>query len=1470
PMSHDVSDAYRARRHGHAPDRTPLPVQYIDYTLWQRTQLGELPDPHSAIAVELAFWEQALAGMPEHLELPTDRPYPPTPDHHGAGLKVEWPARLQQQINRTAREHNATGFMVIQAALTVLLSKISADPDVAVGFAVAGRDDPALDELVGFFVNTLILRVDLTGDPTFTDLLTQVRARSLEAFEHRHVPFEVLVERLNPARSLTHHPLIQVLLAWQNFTGNNDPAAGLALEDLQVTSLPLDTHSARMDIAFSLGERFTDTGEPAGLGGAVEFRTDIFDTTTIETLIQRLERTLNAVTANPEQPLSSIDLLDETEHTRLDEIGNRAVLRSRTPSMKSVPELFAEQVARTPNATALSCGDHSYSYRQLDEAANRLAHLLTDHGVGPGCVVGLLMQRSAQTITAITAVLETGAAYLPIDPEHPRARIEFMIADATPAAVITTADLAGRLDGIDIPIIDVDDPAIHSRPSTALPAPRPDTIAYLIYTSGTTGVPKGVTTTHRNITQLLTTLDTGPTPASEQVWAQCHSLAFDISVWEIWAPLLHGGRLVVIPDSITLSPIDFHDALAAEHVTVLTQTPTAAAMLTPHDLEPLTLILGGETCPARVIDQWAPEHTVINGYGPTETTMCVTLTSPLTPGSGTPPIGAPVAGAALFVLDNRLQRVPVGVTGELYVAGAGVACGYWRRTALTATRFTACPFGKPGTRMYRTGDLVRWGHDGQLRYVARADEQVKIRGYRIECGEVRDALTGLDGVEQVAVIAREDDPGDKRLVAYITGTANPTDIRTQLAERLPAYMIPAAVMTLPALPLTVNGKLDTRALPAPEYAASGYRAPSTPVEEILTTLYAHTLGLDHVGIDDSFFDLGGDSLSAMRLIAAINTTLDTDLSVRTVFDTPTVARLASGIGRAGSSRLPRLTPVERPPVIPLSYAQQRLWFIDQLEGPSPLYNVAAALRLSGGLDVEALRAALADVVGRHESLRTVFGTVEGTPRQVVIPVERVDFGWEVVDATGWSGTQLDAAANAAACYPFDLSAEIPLRARLFEVADREHVLVIVMHHIAADGLSLRPLAADLSVAYADRCAGRAPNRSPLAVQYIDYALWQRTQLGDLHDPHSPITTELEYWEHTLAGMPEHLELPTDRPYPPTTDHHGATVEIDWPPELQQQISRIARRHNATNFMVIQTALTVLLSKLSASSDVAIGFAVAGRDDPALDELVGFFVNTLVLRVDLTGDPTLTDLLTQVRTRSLEAFEHQHVPFEVLVERLNPARSLRHHPLIQVLLAWQNFTGNNDPAAGLILDDLQISSLPVDTHTARMDLAFSLGERFTDNGEPAGLTGAAEFRTDIFDTTTIETLIQRLERTLTELTRDPGQPLSSVDLLDESEHTRLDEISNRAVLRTRTSSAMSVPALFAAQVARTPNATALSCGEDSWTYRQLDEAANRLAHLLTDHGVGPGCVVGLLMQRTAQAITAIAAVLETGAAYLPID
>jgi amino acid adenylation domain-containing protein/non-ribosomal peptide synthase protein (TIGR01720 family) len=1470
PLVGDLGAAYASRCVGQAPGWAELAVQYVDYTLWQRAQLGELEDSHSSIAEQLGYWERALAGMPERLDLPTDRPYPAVADLRGARVAVDWPVELQQQIARVAREHNATSFMVVQAALAVLLSKISASSEVAVGFPMAGRRDPALDELVGFFVNTLVLRVDLAGDPSFSELLGRVRARSLEAFEHQDVPFEVLVERLDPARSLSHHPLVQVLLAWQNLPWqNNDPAGGLALGDLQVTPMATDTQTARMDLEFSLAERWSEAGEPAGIYGSVEFRTDVFDADSIETLIGRLQRVLVAMTGDPGCLLSSVDVLDELEHARLDEIGNQAALTTAAAAPVSVPALFATQVVCTPEAVAMTCEGRSMTYRELDEAANRLAHLLSGHGVGPGACVALLFTRSAEAVVAMLAVLKTGAAYLPIDPAMPAARIEFMLADAAPVAVITTAGLADRLDGHDVVVIDVNDPAVEAQPGTALPAPGANDIAYLIYTSGTTGTPKGVAVTHHNVTQLLESLDGGLPVAG--VWSQCHSLAFDVSVWEMWGALLRGGRLVVVPELVARSPEDLHALLVAEQVSVLTQTPSAVRALSDEGLESAALVMAGEACPAELVDRWAPGRLMVNAYGPTETTMCVALSAPLMAGSAAPPIGSPVSGAALFVLDNCLRRVPAGVVGELYVAGGGVGVGYWRRSGLTASRFMACPAGMPGTRMYRTGDLVCWGADGQLQYFGRADEQVKIRGYRIELGEIQAALMALDGVEQAVVIAREDHPGDKRLVGYVTGTADPATVRAGLAERLPAYMVPAAVVVLDVLPLTVNGKLDTRVLPAPGYTdVDRYRAPGNVVEEILAGVYAQVLRLARVGVDDSFFDLGGDSISAMRLIAAINTSFDAGLSVRTVFEAPTVALLAPRIGE-GAGRLEPLVAVERPAVVPLSFAQNRLWFLDQLQGPSPIYNMAAALRLHGRLDAEALRAALADVVGRHESLRTMFIALEGTPEQVVIPVERIDFGWQMIDAGGWSVSRLGKAIDTAARYTFDLASEIPLRARLFRVADDEHVLVGVVHHIAADGWSITPLVRDLGVAYASRCMGQAPGWADLAVQYVDYTLWQRAQFGDLTDSASPIAAQLAYWEQALAGMPERLDLPTDRPYPLVADYRGATVALEWPAQLQQQVARVAREHNATSFMVVQAALAVLLSKISASGDVAVGFPIAGRHDSALDELVGFFVNTLVLRVDLSGDPTVAELLGRVRARSLEAFEHQDVPFEVLVERINPTRSMAHHPLVQVLLAWQNFSGqDSDPAGGFALGDLEVTPMSADTQTARMDLTFSVGERWSETGEPAGISGTVEFRTDVFDADSIETLIGRLQRVLVAMTADAGRSLSSIDLLDERELARLDEIGNRSVLTSAGAVGASVPGLFAAQVARTPETVAVTCEGRSMTYRELDEAANRLAHLLAGHGAGPGQRVALLFSRSTEAIVAILAVLKTGAAYLPID
>ena len=1442
PLVRDLAAAYASRCVGQAPGWAPLAVQYADYTLWQRAQLGDLDDAGSPIAAQVAYWENALAGMPERLQLPTDRPYPLVADQDGATVAVDWPAELQEQVAQVARRHNATSFMVVQTALAVLLAKLSASSDVAVGFPIAGRRDPALDELVGFFVNTLVLRVDLIGDPTIAAVLDQVRTRSLAAYEHQDVPFEVLVERLNPARSLAHHPLVQVMLAWQDLSGDSsDPAAGFTLGDLQVTPIPVDTHTARVDLSFSLAERRNKSGEPAGIGGEVEFRTDVFDAASIQKLIEQLQRVLAAMTSNPTQRLSSIDLLDEAEHAHLNRWGNQAVLTRPTPTPMSIPAMFAAQLARAPEALAIVFADRSMTYRELDEASNRLAHLLFSQGVRPSDRVALLLERSAQAVVAMLAVLKAGAAYLAIDPTLPDARISFMLADAAPIAAITTTELRRRLQERELHVIDIHDlgdPAADIQPSTALPAPDPDDIAYVIYTSGTTGTPKGVAISHRNVTHLPESTPTHLPKA--QVWTQCHSYAFDFSVWEIWAALLGGGRLVVVPDSVVRSPEDFHALLVAEQVTVLTQTPSAVTALCPQGLESVALLLGGEACSAEVVDRWAPGRVVINAYGPTEATVYASLSAPLSVGVDVVPIGAPVSTTALFVLDEWLQPVPTGVVGELYVAGRGVGLGYVGRAGLTGSRFVACPFGAPGMRMYRTGDLVRWRPDGQLQYLGRADEQVKIRGYRIEPGEVAAALAALDGVEQAVVIAREDRPGEPRLVGYMTGRADPATVRAALAERLPAYMVPAAVVALTTLPLTVNGKLDKRALPMPEYDDSDHhRAASTPAEEILAGIYAQVLGIERVGVDDSFFDLGGDSLSAMRLVAAVNSNMDGGLKVRAVFEAPTVAQLALRIG-ADEDLLEPLVAAQRPAVIPLSFAQSRLWFIDQLQGPSPVYNLAVALRLRGRLDPDVLAAALSDVVGRHESLRTLFIAPDGIPQQCVIERERADFGWQVVDATAWPASRLAEAVGEAARHTFDLAVEIPLRAKLFRVADEEHVLAAVAHHIAADGWSVAPLVNDLGAAYASRCAGQAPGWTELPVQYVDYTLWQRAQFGDLDDSESRMAAQLGYWQQALAGLPERLALPTDRPYPLVADQRGATLAVDWPAQLQQQVARVAREHNSTSFMLIQAALAVLLAKLSASSDVAVGFPIAGRRDPALDRLVGFFVNTLVLRVDLTGDPTVAELLAQVRQRSLAAYEHQDVPFELLVDRLNPTRSLTYHPLVQVMLAWQNLPGDTgDPAAGLTLGELQVTPMPVDTCTARVDLSFALAERWTKAGESAGIGGAVEFRTDVFDTASIQAIVKRLERVVVAMTADPSRHLSSVDVMDEVEHARLQQWGNRAALTAPVSAPVSIPTMFAAQVARTPEAVAVSCDDSSWSYRELDESANRLAHLLIDQGVGPG-------------------------------
>ena len=962
-------------------------------------------------------------------------------DPYLASVSVRLDPVVLRRVEDSCRAWKVPRSSVVTAACALLVRGWrGGGSEVVLDFPVNRRVSPELRTLPGMVAGVVPLVLSVSPESTVAGFCEYVDTRIREALRHQRFPVHTLQRKAGNR-------------AWRSpdrLTVNFIPST-FTLDFGGVLASASYTNPG--DIGHGSGLLFLSDGDQLFLSrmGAGEPFSNFDDAD----LAGHLQQVLEAMTADPGRRLSSIDLLVAGEQAEVDGWGNRAVVSRPETAPASVPELFAMQVARTPEAVALTCGERSWTYRELDEASNRLGHLLVGQGVGPGECVALLLPRSAEAVVAMLAVLKAGAAYVPMDPAAPAARIEFMLADAAPIAAITTAGLADRLDGCDLLILDGSDPAVDGQPSTGLPVPAAEAVAYLIYTSGTTGVPKGVAATHRNVTQLLEIL--GEYLPVTGVWTQCHTYGFDTSVWETWSPLLHGGRVVVVPDAVTRSPDDFRALLVGERVSVLTQTPSAAGMLSPEGLDSLALVVAGEACPPELVDRWAPGRVMINAYGPTETTMVVTLSAPLTPSSGVVPIGAPVPSAALFVLDEWLRPVPAGVVGELYVAGAGVANGYVRRGGLTASRFVACPFGVPGKRMYRTGDLVRWGADGQLQYLGRADEQVKIRGYRIELGEVQAALSGLDGVEQAVVIAREDRPGRQAPGGLCDRNGGPSRHPRPAGPAVAG--IHGADRGGDARRASADGQRQARHSCPPGTGIHRYRPvspPGTLTQEILAGIYAQVLGLERVGVDDSFFDLGGDSLSAMRVIAAVNTGLHAGLSVRALFEAPTVAQLASRIAVDEGAFEP-LVPMERRAVVPLSFAQNRLWFIDQLQGPSPIYNMAVALRLRGRLDADALGAALADVVGRHESLRTQLPAPEGIPRQLVVPVEKADFGWQMVDVTGWPADRLIDAIHTTACHPFDLAAEIPLRAKLFRAAADEHVLVAVVHHIAADGWSITPL-----------------------------------------------------------------------------------------------------------------------------------------------------------------------------------------------------------------------------------------------------------------------------------------------------------------------------------------------------------------------------------------------------------------------------
>ncbi|MFD9959505.1 non-ribosomal peptide synthase/polyketide synthase [Amycolatopsis sp. NPDC058986] len=1423
PFLDDLTTAYRARLTDDRPQWTSLPVQYADFALWQRRFLADNG------AEQLAFWIGALRGLPEEIPLPLDRARPAVPGGQGGKVALELPAELADALRTLSGQSGVSLFMVLQAAVAALLHRLGAGDDIPLGAPVAGRTDAALDDLVGFFVNTLVLRTDVSGEPTFTELLDRVRATDLAAFSHQDLPFERVVEELNPVRLPGRNPLFQVMVGYHYRPDGDPDVLGMATEWLEP-----DQGAAKFDLHFTL----VDEAARGRCALMLEYAADRADRRTAESLLARLAGLLAQVTADPASRLGDLDVLSADERARLESWN---ATRHDVPAL-ALPRLFEAQVTRTPDATAVMFEDERVSYMDLNARANRLARWLVNRGVGAGSVVAVSVPRSVELVVALYAIHKAGAAYLPVDRDYPAERVAFMLADATPAVVLD--DLTPFAESAD-----------HDESDLAVEI-DPECPAYVIYTSGSTGRPKGVVVPHAGIVNRLLWMRAEYGLSTDDRVLQKTPSSFDVSVWEFFWPLITGATLVVAKPEGHRDPAYLAELIQRAGVTTVHFVPSMLRLFLEEPgsarCDALRRVLcSGEALPADLAT-WFTEvfdAELHNLYGPTEASVDVTAYRATAPFTGsTVPIGRPVWNTRTYVLDAALRQVPPGVAGELYLAGVQLAHGYLARPGITAERFVADPFGAQGERMYRTGDLARWSGDGVLEFLDRVDHQVKLRGFRVELGEVEAALTSAAAVTAAVVVAKDD-----RLVAYVIAesTVDTEELRSAVSASLPEHMVPSTILVLGELPLTPNGKLDRAALPEPDFGGGRGRAPATPRETALCALFADVLDVDSVGPDDDFFVLGGHSLLAMRLVARIRTALNIEVGIRQVFDARTVARLATTLAVPAESR-PALTAVARSGHVPLSAAQQRLWFLYQLEGPTATYTIPLAWRLTGPVDVDVLRVAFGDVVTRHEVLRTVFETHGGVAVQRVLDSVELDFAVESIAEEG-----LRARLTGEASVSFALDDQPPVRVRVFALPSGEHVLLILLHHVVTDEWSERPLLADLATAYRSRLDGDTPKWTPLPVQYADYAMWQREMLGSEEDDSSVMVRQLEFWRDTLAGMPEELALPTDRPRPAEASHRGGTVTFPIGAGLAERLRAVAREHDVSMFMLVQAAVAVLLHRLGAGTDILLGAPVSGRSDERLADLVGFFVNSLVLRTDLSDDPAFGEVLRRVRAADLAAFEHQDLPFDRLVEAVNPERSLARHPLFQVMVVHL-------PAGtgGLDLPGVTAAREDFDHDVAKFDLEFG----FLEDAADGGISGAIEYSADLFDHDTVVELGGRVLRVLEQIATHSATRIGAVDVLGEDEQALLAEWNATG----REVPAVSLPRLFEAQVSRTPDATAVVFEDERVSYADLNARANRLARWLIDHGVRTESVVAVSLPRSVELVVALYASHKAGAAYLPLD
>jgi len=1448
-LAEELAAHYEAFVHGVPSPLLELPIQYFDFAVWQREWLqGEI------LQRQLNYWKEQLAGVPSVLELPTDHSRPPVLSVRGATQSVILSHDFIAKLTALSQREGVTLFMTLLAAFQTLLSRYAGQEDIVVGSPIANRSFAEIEPLIGFFVNTLALRGDVSGDPTFRELMARTKEVCLRAYAHQDIPFERLVEELQPERSLSHSPIFQVMFALQNA-----PMQAMELTGVKLERVPVYTDTSMFDMSWFVNE------VPQGFLLYVEYATDLFEDATIARALQHFQTLLQSCLEHPGRRLSELPMLGEDER--------RKVLVEFNDTATDFPRLcihsLLEQTAqRVPDATALICGEERTTYRELNERANQIAHHLIKLGAAPDVLIGVFMERTRDLVPAIFGVLKSGAAYVPLDPSYPHERLAAILEDSHAPIVLTQQSLVAKLANKNANFVCVDsDWEKISRESRDNPQTlvTPDNLAYVLFTSGSTGRPKGVALEHHNNVALVQWAQTVFTPAELAGVLFCTSIGFDMSTFEMFITAAAGGKIILAENPLYLPTLP-----AKDEVTLINTVPSAIAELVRMNALPealQTVVLAGEALPDSLVEEIYRTGTVKsvhNLYGPTESGYSTWTHVP----KGTRvTIGKPIANEQCYILDKNLQPLPVGVPGELYLAGEGLARGYFGRPDLTSERFVTNPFGQRNSRMYKTGDLCHWLPDGNIDYLGRIDHQVKLRGFRVELGEIEAVLAKNPRVRQCLVMAREDQPGLKRLVAYLVPhegsdheglDLNSDHLALHLQQSLPDFMVPSAFVVLDAFPLTPNGKIDRKALPPPEYTGDVdkiYVAPRNSIEEKVAGIWSEVLHLDQVSVTSDFFALGGHSLLAAQVISRLRQTFEVELPLKAMFESPKLEILASRIQAAKhGSDIPPITRVSREKPVPASFAQQRIWFLDQLEPGNPAYNIPWTLKISGLVNADAIESSLNIIAQRHEGLRTSFSTTVDQPLQIIHDAVRVRL--QRIDVSHLPERERDAEAvrliGEDANRPFDLTQAPLMRAILVRVSNDQHYLLLNVHHIVSDRWSMGVLSQELANLYETAIEGKPPELPALPLQYADYSEWQRGWLQG-----TVLEKQLAYWKEKLKDIPPVLELPTDRPRQATENFRGEVTYLTLPFALTDQLTQLGRKHGATLFMTLLAAFQALLSRHSGQDDIVVGTAIANRTHPDLEKVIGFFLNTLPLRIRLSGDPSFSELIARAKETALGAYAHQDMPFEKLVEELKPERSLGHSPLVQAFFVLQNA-----PMEALQLKGLHLKAVPSGFKTVKGDLYLSMHEG------PEGLESRLEYSVDLFDDSTMQRMLQHFEQLLASMVEAPEKRLSDLNMLSRAERRQLLVDFNA----TDVNYPRDIPLnkFLEDQAERTRHATAVVFESQELSYEALNARANQLARYLREHGVGPDVLVGVCAERSLEMVIALVGIVKAGGAYVPLD